>query len=350
MINGKNPPLASILITLILALIALEHAVIASYSLNDQEGRIVVATTHPVISLLTRLIGGDYVDVVDAIPPGVDPHEYEPTIDVMRKISSSDVIIIDSLHHLPISDKIYGLYSDKSIVLLDKLLSAGWAPEKIPGTNVENLHEVFLDERALLLSIDIISQILVRVAESKGLSIADYISARSEMLRSMVERSFDQARRDAGDLGITVIALYSPVSYYLLRSMGINVSTILTPDPEVEPSPTSIQSLRSSAPRCLLVASDLEHVDVDRLSGSLGSLGIRVVSIEIASHKDPEDLLLLPLSILVKLTGCIEKGGETASNPEDHSTTYLLLLGIATLGLVIAIITLLLREKRRGWA
>lgn len=345
----KIPLFVGASLILILALSIPSYVASARYSQDDR--KMLIATTHPILASLIKLVGGDYVDIVEVIPPGVDPHEYEPPLDIMRKIASSDVIIIDSLHHLPISDKIYELYSDRSIVILDKLLSSGWTPEKIPGTDVENLHEVFLDEEALLLSIKIISQILSNVAENKGFNITGYISIRSDMLENLVKRSFDQARRDAKDLGITDIALYSPVLHYLIRSMGINVSTILTPDPEVEPSPKYLQNLGSSASRCLLVASDLEHVDINRLSASANSLGVRVVSVEIASHEDPEDLLLLPSSILVKLSECVRiKGGTASSGSEDRFIAYLLLAGVVALALAVAILALLFREKRGGRA
>lgn len=345
----KIPLFVGASLILILALSIPSYAASTRYSQDNQ--KMLIATTHPILASLIKLVGGDYVDIVEVIPPGVDPHEYEPPLDIMRKIASSDVIIIDSLHHLPISDKIYELYSDRSIVILDKLLSSGWTPEKIPGTDVENLHEVFLDEEALLLSIRIISQILSDVAENKGFNITGYISIRSDMLENLVKRSFDQARRDAKDLGIADVALYSPVLYYLIRSVGINVSTILTPDPEVEPSPKYLQNLGSSASRCLLVASDLEHVDINRLSASANSLGIRVVSVEIASRKDPEDLLLLPSSILVRLSECVRmSGGAASSGSEDRFTAYLLLAGVAVLALAVAILALLFREKRGGRA
>ncbi len=343
-----NPVPAMVLVIFLLAPLILGFAV-PSYAATSQSTEIFITTTHPVLAFLIRLIGGDYVDVMDIIPPGVDPHGYEPSIDDIRKISSSDIIVIDSLHHLPISSKIYELYRERSVVLLDELLKAGWKPDKIPGTDVENLHEVFLDEKAFSMSIDILGKILSSVANNKGLNISSYIAARGEVVKSIISRSFDQARREINSLGISGIALYSPVSYYLVRSIGANVSTILTPDPELDPSPSSLQLLRSIPSRCLLVISDFERADIDRLRGSLGALGIRIVSIEIASNKDPEDILLAPLVLSQELGECV-KTSKTASgeNGAMRWSDYTSPITLAALGLALGFISGYLFRRRYG--
>ncbi len=338
-----------IILSILLALSLPGYIVSHVYAQSHQGARVVVATTHPALASLITLIGGEYVDVVNIIPPGVDPHEYEPPTDVIKRIGSSDIILIDALHHLPISDKIYDLYRDRSVVLLDELLKAGWRPEKIPGTDVENIHEVIFDKKALLLSIDMVSKILAEVARNKGLDISQYIIARGEMLKNLVSGSFDEARDMVKSLGISGIALYSPALYYLTRSLGINVSIILTTDPDVEPSPSSLQALKSLAPLCLLVASDLERVDVKVLNESLAPLGIKIIPIETVSLGEPGSPPFLPLLVSSKLVGCIKTEGSMASvGVERQLSDYLLQAGLIVLGLAIGIIFGFVFGRRYG--
>ncbi|MEM2300816.1 MAG: zinc ABC transporter substrate-binding protein [Sulfolobales archaeon] len=355
----KNAWIRSIsLIGLLLILFALltpGHIVYNTHAQSSQGEKIIVTTTHPFLTSLVKLIGDVYVDVINAIPPGIDPHEYEPPTDVIKKIGSSDIIIIDALHHLPISDRIYELYREKSVVLIDELLKAGWKPEKIPGTDVENLHEVIFDKEALIMTIDIMSNLLIRAANNKGLKIAEYLSAKSEDVKKAILRSFTEAQGIIKSLGIDSVALYSPVLYYLMRSLSINVSIILTPDPEIDPSPPSLQALRAQAPRCLLVASDLEHADINKLSESLSPFGINVISVE-ALPLDPLDLPIFPLSISGKLIECAKitisitsTSTSTASTAAGNQQAYLLLAGSAVLGLILGVtFGFLLGKRYRG--
>ncbi|HWQ17731.1 MAG TPA: zinc ABC transporter substrate-binding protein [Sulfolobales archaeon] len=355
---GKNVWIRGVslagLLLILFALLAPGYIVYKTYAQSDQGERIIVTTTHPFLASLVKLIGGVYVDVINAIPTGIDPHEYEPPTDVIRRIGSSDIIIIDTLHHLPISDRIYELYRDKSVVLIDELLKAGWKPEKIPGTDVENLHEVFFDKEALVTTIDIVSSILTKAASDKGLKISEYISAKSEEVKRALLKSFAEAQRIMKNLGIDSVALYSPVLYYLMRSLGVNVSIVLTPDPETEPSPPSLQALRSRSPGCLLVASDLEHTDINKLSESLSPFGISVIPIE-ALPLDPLDLPIFPLSISSRLIECAKintpiTGTNTsaASSVTGDQQLYLSLTGSAVLGLIMGFTLGFLLGKRYG--
>jgi ABC-type Zn uptake system ZnuABC Zn-binding protein ZnuA len=346
------------LLLILLALLTPGYIIYNTHAQSDHSERIVVATTHPFLASLVKLIGDVYVDVIDIIPPGIDPHEYELPIDIIRKIGSSDIIIIDALHHLPVSDRIYELYRDKSIVLLDELLKAGWKPEKIPGTDVENLHEVFFDRKALTITIDIVSNILIKAASNKGLKIAEYLSTKSEEVKKALLRSFAEAKRIIESLGIDSVALYSPVLYYLMRSLGINISIILTPDPETEPSPLSLQALRSQTSRCLLISSDLERVDINRLSESLSPFGINVIFIE-ALPLDPLDLQIFPISVSSRLIECAKVNMSLTSTSKSTAgsvtgdqqayLSYLLPAGSAVLGLILGVtLGFLLGKRYRG--
>ena len=46
---------------------------------SDQDGRIQVVTSFRPFTLLVGPIGGDHITITQILPPGADPHEYEPT-------------------------------------------------------------------------------------------------------------------------------------------------------------------------------------------------------------------------------------------------------------------------------
>lgn len=333
-----------------LAIVIISYPAVGGLITHSQQDRAIIsiATTHPLLASLIELLGGRGVEVIDLVPAGVDPHEYEPPLDIIRKAGDSDAIIIDALHHLPISDRLYSLYSQKTYVLLDELRKRGWSPQRIPGFNVESLHEVFYDMVALNISIDVIKDILTSIAIKKGRGdLVGVFEANSEMIKSIASRSYDIARSRVALSGGLVVSLYSPVSYYLLRSIGVNVSIVLAPDPEVEPSPQAIRSLGDLSVRCLLISGDLEHVDLDRLRGSLEPLGVRIIDLRIVPQ-DPVDLLFIPLEISWDLVNRCSSTQSAAYNQErEAGLGYTYIIGFAALAFILGlIIGSILRVRR----
>lgn len=337
------------LLTAFLVIVTITYLAMGGLVTHSQQDRAIISivTTHPLLTSLIELLGGGDAEVINLIPPGVDPHEYEPPLDVIKKAGDSDAIIIDALHHLPISDRLYSLYSQKTYVLLDELRKRGWSPQRIPGFDVENLHEVFYDRDALIISIDVIKNILASIAIKKGRGdLVGVFEANSEMVKSIASRSYDTARSRIMLSGGFSVSLYSPVSYYLLRSIGVNVSIVLTPDPEVEPSPQAIRSLGDLGARCLLISSDLEHLDLNRLRGSLEPLGVRIIYLRMVP-KDPVDLLFIPLEISWHLVNICSSTQSAAYNQEREAGlgyTY-----IAALTVLAFILGLIMGSILRVW-
>ncbi|MEM4970975.1 MAG: zinc ABC transporter substrate-binding protein [Sulfolobales archaeon] len=305
-----------------------------------QQERIQVAVTHPILYSLVKILGGDYVDVINVIPPGVDPHEYEPPVDVIRRVGSSDIIYIDTLHHLPLSDRIYSLYSDKAIVLLNEMFARGWMPDKIPGTSVDNVHEFLLDERGMLVAIEIIGETLANIASKKGYLEAQlYIRSNIDPVEKILEEAYNKARSSIALSGINNVALYSPVLYYLVKSLGINVSAILTPDPEVEPQLQELQKLNTAGAKCLLVSSDIEHIDATRLEASIKPLGIEVIDLRVFSYENPWSLPFLPLLASSLISKCIlNTNTATYAMPEHSGEGEVTMLPSIMLWMVVGIL------------
>lgn len=56
-------------------------------------GKLAVVATTPVITDLTRNIGGDDIDVYSVLKPNVDPHDYEPTPADLKAVADADVVV-----------------------------------------------------------------------------------------------------------------------------------------------------------------------------------------------------------------------------------------------------------------
>ncbi|OEF99431.1 hypothetical protein BHF71_01970 [Vulcanibacillus modesticaldus] len=61
--------------------------------MQNNKAKINIKTTAYVLADLSKRIGGDYVDVINLIPSGISPHDYEPTIKDMTGIMKGDIFL-----------------------------------------------------------------------------------------------------------------------------------------------------------------------------------------------------------------------------------------------------------------
>jgi manganese/zinc/iron transport system substrate-binding protein len=62
------------------------------------EGMPTVVTTTTIVADLVRQVGGDDVNVVNLMGPGIDPHLYKPSAGDVRRMASADAVFFNGLH------------------------------------------------------------------------------------------------------------------------------------------------------------------------------------------------------------------------------------------------------------
>lgn len=65
---------------------------------GEDDRRIVVVSTFPLLSELAERIGGDQVEVINLIPLGVDAHAYQPSTTVPREVVRADLALVNGYH------------------------------------------------------------------------------------------------------------------------------------------------------------------------------------------------------------------------------------------------------------
>ncbi len=73
------------------ALALLAAGCAAPPTLTDRSDRLQVVTTTALLADIVAQVGGEDVDVVSIVPPGADPHNYEPTLRRARDVVYADV-------------------------------------------------------------------------------------------------------------------------------------------------------------------------------------------------------------------------------------------------------------------
>ncbi|MEH6382913.1 MAG: metal ABC transporter substrate-binding protein [Dietzia cercidiphylli] len=115
-VGGRNPrggrrrsvaPVTAIVVTLATAIVAAActtgltgaAAVDDRPRFADQEAgdRVVVATTFTILADMARRVGGDRVRVESVTTPGADVHQYEPSVDDLKRVEGADLVVSNGL-------------------------------------------------------------------------------------------------------------------------------------------------------------------------------------------------------------------------------------------------------------
>ena len=84
----------------------------------DHEGKLQVYTSfYPLYDFATK-VGGDKVDVVNLVPTGVEPHDYEPSARNMAALEEADVFIYNGVGMESWVDKVLSTLENEDILVV----------------------------------------------------------------------------------------------------------------------------------------------------------------------------------------------------------------------------------------
>ena len=210
----------------------------------------VAATTQPLASLVS-LVGGEYVDVYSIVPPGADPHSYEPgPQELQDAISWADVIVAGGPSHARVEEFLEYLASTGSLkaILVDYRDYEREGLELAEYGGSVNPHGYVWGPKSIGAMANAIAMALATVDPAR----ADYYQARAEMIA-------ETAGSYVGSLEGLRVAIYSPADYYVVAEAGAEVVLILASEPGAEPNPEALKALLSGEPGVdVLVVSALD--------------------------------------------------------------------------------------------
>jgi len=118
-------------------------------NISNSHKLIVLSSIFPIDQFVKR-IGGDRITSSLIIPPGIEPHDFDPTIGQVQTISSADVLIynglgienwlakIDPPHKIDASNGINASYSDSRNITFDPHV---WLDPVLAKKQVENIRD-----------------------------------------------------------------------------------------------------------------------------------------------------------------------------------------------------------------
>ena len=201
----------------------------------------VVASFYP-LAFLAEQIGGDDVRVSTLVPPGTEPHDFEPTAQDIAELESSDLLLLNGNGIEPWSDAIETNLKSKHIVVLEVGEGIADRTTTLEGRAYPDPH--------VWLSPKIMQTMAERVAQTFMILDAANVSRYQSRLDALVETLARLDGEFTSGLGTckskTIITAHAAFGY-LTDAYGLEQVSIAGIDPEAEPAAKDLATLTEFA-------------------------------------------------------------------------------------------------------
>lgn len=196
----------------------------------------VVATVYP-LAEFSRMVGGADAEVVTIVPPGLEPHEYEPTPKDIISITEADIFVMNGAGVDPWAERAVSSLGEQGVLVIN-------TSSLIPLLTVENGEETpdphfWLDPVRAVSIIEAIRDALIKKDSAHTPAYTERTAAsRAELV------ALDEEYRTTLSSCVKkdVIASHGAFTY-LAQRYGFTVHSIAGLSPEVEPSAGRIADL-----------------------------------------------------------------------------------------------------------
>jgi manganese/iron transport system substrate-binding protein len=215
--------------TLLIMILSLTGCV-AEKPVSSLNQKLVLTSISPLADLIKQ-VGGEKVQVVNLVPPGTDPHDFEPKPDVVRQVATARLFIANGVGQEYYLDKLIqnaGNPSLRTVVLSDGLPILG--QEKSTQGNPH----LWLDVQNTQSYVEKIRDTLIEsYPEDKDTFEKNALSFLKE-LKTLDQWISDQIQTLPAD-SRKIIVFHDAWSYYANR-YGLEILTPVVHNGEAEPS------------------------------------------------------------------------------------------------------------------
>jgi len=302
---------------------------------------VTITVIPPMYVSIVDLIGGGLVKAVSPIPPGVDPHTYEGTPQDIQNALKTDLVIVDVIGHLPIASKLVDAAKSSGkpyIILFDELIKRDWRPLKKPS-GTDNLH-IDMDKNVMIFFVEIVREEILKIIREKYPQSYEQasliINISSQNMINIINSTYTYAESKIKSYNIDKIALYSTASQYLANSIGIDPVYILLEEPEQEPTLQSIEALKNSGARCILILQGQEeytNVILERIQ----SIGVKPVIVNVREAILKGVPYLIPVIVADKLVSeCSYASSPQINTRSLYTDPYF--IALATYSIIVTVL------------
>jgi zinc transport system substrate-binding protein len=202
----------------------------------------VVTTMYPVYEFVKQ-VGGDKVDVVMLIPPGAEPHDWEPTAKDIIQIKDAKIFAYQGADFEPVKKLLTKDVLGNALALelskdVNKLAAS---PEDEDGEHSHNTQgeehkfdpHVWLDPLAAQQEVNAIAQALISVDEKN----ADYYTTNAQNYNNKLADLDEQYKKALAGITHKEIVTSHKAFGYLAKRYGFEQLGIMGLSPDAEPTP-----------------------------------------------------------------------------------------------------------------
>jgi zinc transport system substrate-binding protein len=243
----------------------------------------------------TKEVGKENVDVSLIIPAGVEPHDWEPSIQDMQQIQQADIIIINGVGFENWLDSIEKSNSD--LVIIDSSNGINIIKEVEIDEHEDEHHDSSLGDPHIWLNPNLVKIQVKNIAN--GLIELDpdnsqYYHDNSEDYIKKLDALDSKIRNELLDCKKDFVAFHNAFTYFAAE-YGLNQHTIISSDPHDEPTSKTLEQIINLAKE-MKIQIIFSEEGVDKRTSEV-----------IANELGGKVLILSPLEISETSTSYIEK-------------------------------------------
>src|SRR3989304_7231373 len=261
----------------------------------------VLASFYPLYEF-TKIIGGERIDVSVIVPSGIEPHDWEPTIQDLKKMQNADIIVINGIDLEPWITKLVSVNPDILIVDTSNGISLLEKDKHMFNNKIQNDPHIWLDPVLAKKQIQNIVDGLIRIDPQN----TDYYQENANAYNSKLILLDNKIRNG---LSICVkkdfLAFHDAFSYFA-NEYGLNQNTIIGINSSEEPTALTLQQIVQKAQNLDLHIIFTEEAVNPRIS--------EVIADEIGAKV----LTLSPIEIYEKNSDYIKRMEKNLSNLKEE--------------------------------
>jgi len=255
---------------------------------------VALASFYPLYEF-TKEVGKDKVDVSLLVPPGIEPHDWEPSIQDLQRIQQADIIIINGIGFENWFEDIEKLNSELTIIdssngiNIIKEVNSDQHKDSHLDASLADPH-IWLNPSLAKIQVKNIAESLIELDPYNSLYYHDnsgnYIK-KLDVLDSKIRNELSNCSKD-------FVAFHNAFTYFA-KEYGLNQHTIVSNEPHGEPTSKTLERIINLAKEMKIQVIFTEE-GVDKRTAEV-----------IAKELGGKALTLSPLEISETNTSYIEK-------------------------------------------
>ncbi len=199
----------------------------------------ILVTFYPIYKF-AKAVGGEKVDVSIIIPSGVEPHDWEPTVQDIERLKKANMIIINGAGLEPWISKIVS--ENSNIIIVDSSRNIHLL-HKNENANMTDPH-IWLDPVLAKIQVQNIADGMIKADPEN----ANFYQQNADQYKSKLDLLDKQIRTELGACNKKDFLAFHDAFSYFSQEYGLNQNTIVGGlNPEAEPTAQTLEEITHKA-------------------------------------------------------------------------------------------------------